>query len=144
MTTPDLSTSLQLRRTFAAPRERVFHAWTEPKLIEQWFRPMGQRTKVAVLDFHVGGAYRFELINPSGKGSTIEGNFVEVVPPERLVFTWLTESTHGEQTLVTVEFKERDGLTEILLTHDRLADEAMVLIHKQGWESCIDLVAEVL
>jgi uncharacterized protein YndB with AHSA1/START domain len=140
----DLQTSLHLRRTFAAPRERVFRAWTEPAVLEKWFKPMGLTITVAALELSVGGEYRFKLHGPDGSDTDIAGTYLEVDPPARLVFTWVTQATRGEQTVVTVDFVERDGLTEVQLTHDRLADEAMILAHQSGWESCIDRVAEVL
>jgi uncharacterized protein YndB with AHSA1/START domain len=141
---PDLQTSLHLRRTFAAPRERVFRAWTEPAVLEKWFKPMGLTITVTTLELRVGGEYRFKLHSPDGSQSDISGTYLEITPPARLVFTWVTDATRGEQTVVTLEFVERDGLTEVRLTHDRLADEAMILAHKSGWESCIDQIAAVL
>lgn len=144
MTGPDLQTSLHLRRTFAAPRERVFRAWTEAKGLEAWFKPMGMQTKVTVLELRVGGAFRFELTEANGESSTVAGTYLEIVPPERLAFTWVSASTLGEQTLVTVEFVEQGGHTEVRLTHERLADEAMVLMHGSGWGSCLEQLALVL
>lgn len=141
---PDIQTSLHLRRTVAAPPERVFRAWTEPKMIEQWFKPMGLRTTVTALELRVGGAYRFDLMSDDGASSYIAGHYVEIAPPERLAFTWMSKATNDEQTLVTVEFLARGGMTEIVLTHDRLADETLILMHKTGWESCLDLLPTVL
>lgn len=144
MTGPDQQTALRLRRTFAAPRDRVFRAWTEPGALEKWFRPMGLTITVTTLELRVGGEYRFKLHSADGSHSEIAGTYLEIAPPARLVFTWVTEATRGEQTVVTLEFVERDGFTEVQLTHDRLADEAMILAHKSGWESCIDQIAQVL
>ncbi len=144
MTSPELQTSFSIQRTFAAPCERVFRAWTEPQALEQWFRPMGMRIKVTTLELRVGGAYRFELLTQDAVSGYIMGTYLEIAPPERLVFTWVSDGTRDEQTLVTVEFVEQGGYTEMRLTHERLADEAMILAHKTGWESCIDQIAEVV
>jgi uncharacterized protein YndB with AHSA1/START domain len=144
MSNPDFQTSLHLRHTFAATPEQVFRAWTEPKALEQWFRPMGLRVTVVILDLRVGGEYRFQLHHQEDEHSSITGTYLEITPPTRLAFTWITEATHGEQTIVTLDFVEHCGLTEVHLTHDRLLDEATVLTHRTGWESCIDRIADVL
>jgi len=144
MHAPDAHTSLHVRRRFAASRERVFQAWTEPRELERWFRPLGSKVRVTHLDLRVAGAYRFELQYPEGGVTYIEGNYVEIARPERLAFTWSFDGTGGAQTLVTVEFVEEGGATEVRLTHERLADEAMVQAHRAGWESCLDMLAQVL
>jgi len=143
MAAHDPQTSLHVRRTVAAPRKRVFRAWTEPQALEHWFRPMGYRISVTTLELHVGGGYRFELLDQDTVSGYIMGTYLEIAPPERLVFTWVSDGTRDEQTLVTVEFIEKDDHTEIRLTHDRLADEAMVLAHQNGWESCLDQLQHV-
>jgi uncharacterized protein YndB with AHSA1/START domain len=91
----------------------------------------------------VGGAFYFDLTDASGEKSYMAGNYLEIVPPERLAFTWVSTATNDEQTLVTVEFLDRGGSTEVALTHDRLADEAMILVHQNGWGSCLDLMADL-
>jgi uncharacterized protein YndB with AHSA1/START domain len=105
---------------------------------------MGLTITVTTLELRAGGAYRFELHGPEGSHGAITGTYLEIVPPAKLAFTWVTEATRGEQTVVTLEFIERDGCTEVQLTHDRLADEAMILAHRAGWESCIDRLVEAL
>jgi len=144
MTSPDFQTTLHLNRIFKASRERVFRAWTQADLLEKWFHPVGFHTKVSTLELRVGGAYRLDLTGPNGEHSAFSGNYLEIVPPSRLVFTWVSEATNGEQTLVTLDFIERDGFTEVRLTHDRMADEAMILAHRLGWEACLEQLPTVL
>jgi uncharacterized protein YndB with AHSA1/START domain len=140
----DLQTTLQVARRFSASRERVFRAWTEPQMIEQWFRPMGLTTTVMTLELLVGGAFYFDLNAPTGETGYMAGNYLEIVCPERLAFTWVSNATNDEQTLVTIEFVERNEMTELALTHDRLADEAMILVHQNGWGVCLELMADLL
>jgi uncharacterized protein YndB with AHSA1/START domain len=138
---PDAVLTLHLSRTFAAPRERVFRAWTNAEAIQQWFRPMGMLTEVTRLELCVGGGFQFALTNPdNGEKSYITGRYVEIDPPQKLIFTWSSPGTQEHETLVTVEFVERSGVTEILLTHERFTDEAMRRAHEHGWDSCIDLL----
>ncbi len=129
---------LYLRRTFAAPRELVFRVWTEPQALESWFKPMGRRTKVVALDLRVGGGYCFEMRSPEGETYVFSGHYVEIVPPQKLAFTWVGEATGGIETLVTVEFLERSGSTEIALKHERFSSDEMVIGHQAGWNWMFD------
>jgi uncharacterized protein YndB with AHSA1/START domain len=135
---PEIRTWLRLRRTFNAAPEQVFRAWTEPEALQQWFKPLGHPVSVVALDLRVGGAYRFEMHLPDGERSPITGTYLEIVRPEKLVFTWCSGGTNHEETLVSVEFIDRGDATEIILTHERLADDAMETLHRQGWESVFE------
>ncbi|HEY8182946.1 MAG TPA: SRPBCC domain-containing protein, partial [Thermoanaerobaculia bacterium] len=79
------TTSLQVRRTFAAPREKVFQAWTDPQTLKQWFGPPGSKTTVAEIDLRVGGKFRLTLQKSTGEVVTAFGTFQEIRPSERLV-----------------------------------------------------------
>src|ERR1700687_5397369 len=91
------STTLVLRRTFTASRLRVFRAWIEPKALEHWLRPRGMSMTVSSLEARVGGSFRFNLEN----GGSIFGTYLQIVPPEKLVFTWSGEAIQGRETVVT-------------------------------------------
>ena len=135
---------LRLNRTFNAPRERVFHAWTHPDALQGWFRPNGMQSTVTQLDLRVGGSFRIELRLGDNVREVISGTYLEITPAERLVFTWSSSATNGQSTRVTVQFIERNQATELILTHERLADEPMVAKHQGGWESCLDMIADVV
>jgi uncharacterized protein YndB with AHSA1/START domain len=138
MTSPNLDVFLNLRRTFAAPRELVFHAWTERQALEGWFRPMGQPVKVIDLDLRVGGGYCFEFTTPDGESGAITGRYVEIDRPEKLVFTWQSFITDDYETLVTLEFVEREGKTEILLAHEHFPTQPMATAHETAWNWMLD------
>ncbi len=86
-------TTLVLRRTFTASRERVFRAWITPRALEHWLRPRGMSLTVCSLDARVGGSFRFELEN----GTSIVGTYLHMVPPEKLAFTWSGEVIPGDR-----------------------------------------------
>ncbi len=130
--TPDQTTSLQMRRLFAAPRERVFRAWIEREALEKWMSADGNRVVVSHLEAQVGGSYRLEAIVPDGTRTVIAGKYLEISVPEKLVFTWTSTITDNIETLVTIAFIERGASTEVILTHDRLVDGAMLITHQQG------------
>lgn len=82
--------SLEVRKTFAAPREKVFRAWTEPAAVNQWFPPPGYEAAPTDIDLRAGGTYRWGLRKlPDGEPFWTTGTFIEVDAPRRLVYTWL-------------------------------------------------------
>jgi uncharacterized protein YndB with AHSA1/START domain len=74
-------------REFDAPREVVWRAWTEPEHFTRWWGPHGFTTPVCEMDLRPGGAYRIVMRGPDGTELPHWGEFLEVAPPERLVFT---------------------------------------------------------
>jgi len=135
---------LHMNRRFDAPRERVFNAWTSPEVLLEWWRAGPDwETPAAEVDLRPGGSYRLSMRDTEkGETHTVVGEYKEVQPPERLVYTWSWESNTDEMagstgSLVTVEFKEDDGATEVTLTHSGFSDEHLKNMHAHGWEACI-------
>ena len=143
---PGTEITLNLRRTFQAPREKVFRAWTDPEELKKWWGPEGYATPSAEVDLRVGGKYRLGMRKlPDGEIFYLSGIYREVRPPERLVYTWRWEAQpeHGE-TLVTVEFREVGDSTEVVLTHERFPTETARDDHNRGWSGCLDRLAKLL
>lgn len=135
-----LATTLEVRRTIAAPREVVFRAWTEPEMLMKWWRvDAGWSTPIAEVDLRVGGRYRLGMLEPGKDGPyVVSGLYREVTPPDKLAFTWTWEGPGAaEETLVTVEFLDQGGSTEVVLTHQNFADENMRDEHQKGWGGCL-------
>ena len=135
-------TSLRITRTFAAPREKVFQAWTDPQALAKWFAPSADfQTRIPKFELRVGGAYRIEM-QLGDKNNIVVGTYREIRPPQRLVFTWKweTASTGGDagDTLVTLEFAERGGQTDLVLIHERFASAEARDAHDKGWVGCLD------
>ncbi len=139
-------TTLQLTRTFAAPREKVFRAWTDPEEVKKWFHPPGYETPSAEIDLRVGGKYRLGMRKlPDGEVFYLSGTYREVRRPERLVYTWQWEAEPElGATLVTVEFHDRGGSTEIVLTHELFPTEKARQEHEQGWSGGLDNLGKIL
>jgi uncharacterized protein YndB with AHSA1/START domain len=135
---PAEGTVLQLRRTLPARREDVFRAWTQPDLFSQWFTPPRGESS-AELDARVGGTFSMEMRSPMAPTVRAEGTYLEVVPPERLVFTltWQGYPFDTGETLVTVEFREREEMTEVVLIHERQPSRLVHACHWMGWRSCL-------
>lgn len=139
---PDIS--LTIRRTVAAPRERVFHAWSDPAAMRQWLCPVGSTVTEAVAEARVGGRYRVVMQPDDGGAPSIAyGTYREVVPPERLVFTWHWEHQPVE-TLVTVELHDLGTETEVVLVHEQFPDTGARDRHNQGWASSLEHLALAL
>lgn len=128
-------TSLRLQRVFDVPREQVFAAWTDPDKLKRWFGPEGHSARRVEVDLRVGGRYRLEMRGAQGDKYVISGTYQDVQPPERLVYTWAMgeETGEGGETLVTLEFAESDGRTQVTLTHERFPDSLVRDQHEEGW-----------
>jgi uncharacterized protein YndB with AHSA1/START domain len=145
-TQPQPETALQIRRTFAAPRERVYRAWTDAKQFALWFHPtMEYTTIITQMDLRNGGAYKLEMHHKGGNVSKLAGTYKEVKPPEKLVFTWRWQQENAApDTLVTVEFRDLGGSTEILLTHSNFTNAEDRDKHNQGWTGCFTVLETYL
>jgi uncharacterized protein YndB with AHSA1/START domain len=137
---PHNNSTLVLRRTFEASRERVFRAWITPRALEHWLRPRGMSMTVRSLDARVGGSFRFDLED----GSSMTGTYLQVVPPEKLVYTWSGGAAQSWETVVTLDFLEHGAATEVVLTHEGLSTPERRALAEGGWPSLFDALAEVL
>jgi uncharacterized protein YndB with AHSA1/START domain len=134
--------SLTLVRRMKAPPARVWDAWIRPELMAQWFGPHHTRVEAAEADPRPGGAFRVMLREDNGDRHEVAGEYTEIEPGQRLVFSWAWVSTPERVSRVTVGFRPVPEGTEVTLTHDRFADEATATRHTRGWtESLERLVA---
>ena len=145
-TQPTTETTLQLRRVFSAPREKVFKAWTDPEQMKKWIIPQnGFSVPNAEVDLRVGGKYRIEMLSPEGVCHTAVGRYREIVILKKLVFTWFWENRPDEgETLVTIEFYEQGNSTEVVLTHELFQNEAVRDAHNKGWSGALGQLARFL
>jgi uncharacterized protein YndB with AHSA1/START domain len=138
--------TLLIERTFQAPAQAVFDAWTNEEVMRRWFH--GQHdweTPEAQVDLRLGGSVRVVMRDPHkdlewGGG----GHYTEIDPPTRLVFTWTWDDDNDRETLIELDFEEVEGVTTVRLTHSRLRDQESVLSHEGGWNACLDNLEQVL
>ena len=139
--------AVQVRRTFAAPRTRVFQAWVDPQVMTQWFARGPDMAPVTVVeaDARAGGRYRVDcLCPPDNKVYKMTGTYSEVRPPEKLVFSWWWEGADFEPSRVSVEFRELGpASTEVILTHE-LLPEPQREEHRKGWIGCFEMLERAL
>jgi uncharacterized protein YndB with AHSA1/START domain len=139
--------TLRMERTFQAPVQAVFDAWTSEEVMRRWFH--GQHdweTPEAEVDLRLGGAVRVVMRDPvkdteHGGG----GYYTEIDPPNRLAFTWTWDDDDDDRrTLIEVEFEEAEDATTVRFTHSNLRDQESVLNHKEGWTACFDNLERTL
>ena len=145
---PQTKTSLTISRTINAPRDRVFAAWTDPAQLHKWWGAGENFTApIAEVDLRTGGSYRLGMQAPGQEAPYVVGGvYREVSPPEKLVYTWVWEKGPVDTSDWTppVEFVDKGGSTEIVLTHEQFADEHMRDEHNQGWNGCLDSLDRML
>ncbi len=137
-TTATVKPSLTLKRRLRALPAQVYSAWTEPEKLKRWFCPGDTQLTLAEFDTRKGGRYRIVARSPDGEEHDVSGVFREVVPNEKLVYTWAWRSTPERQSLVTVEFRSEGTGTLLTLTHEDFFDEAARDRHRGGWTSILD------
>ncbi|MEM6989259.1 MAG: SRPBCC domain-containing protein [Myxococcota bacterium] len=129
-----------LSAEFRAPRGKVFDAWTQPALLSKWFFvEAGYRTHDVIVDLAPLRPYQIVVTPDAGESTRIHGTFVQVVPGERLVYTW-TGACADEQywTLVNVTFADKEGGgSRVELDHGVFRTDADRAMHEQGWFACV-------
>lgn len=134
-------TSLQITKYIAATREKVFQAWTNPEWVSRWFAPGEMTVPLAEVDARVGGQYRIQMKNKDDETFTTSGEYQEIIPNEKLVFTWGWEGPERHESIVTIELHDKEAGTEVVLTHERLENTQSTDHHTEGWQGCLENLA---
>jgi uncharacterized protein YndB with AHSA1/START domain len=127
--------------TIDAPVERVFDAFIEPAARMQWWSVPGRfHVTHADSDLRPGGGWSMRGTRADGQPFLVRGEYREVFRPTLLVFTWLPD-WQGDTTesLVRIELTERDGVTDLRLTHSGLVTEPSRTSHR-GWPQILGLL----
>lgn len=144
--------ALNIERFIEARRELVWKAWSEPAVVEKWLR-MGMAIESVKMDFRVGGKFRVQIKMSDKEFFTMAGIYMEIKPPERIVYTldWEKDGSgtefgelEGNESLVTVEFRAFPEGTKLALTHERFASVESRDRHQEGWRMWMDLLSEFL
>ena len=127
--------------TFAVSAETAFEAWTDPSEIHEWFGPTANCMVRAEIDLKVGGAWQFIFEETDEKTVMLEGEYLEIVQNEKLVFSWRhavitgdNERVVTESSKVTLRFNEADGNTTITLNHENITSKDGLLGVGKGWQ----------
>ena len=142
VTASDAQTRLVLKRVFPATRERVFDAWTTPAIMQTFMNGCGSTlgSKIDV-DLRVGGNYRIAMKNAEDEENVAVGTYQVIDRPNLLVCTWRWVEDAPElehETLLTLEFADVSGGTELTLTHERFKDSEQRDRHNEGWSTILE------
>jgi uncharacterized protein YndB with AHSA1/START domain len=136
-----------ITREFDAPRHLVFRAWTEPDLIRQWWHANRGEIKSIAVDLRVGGEWRYVMVTPDGFEVAFHGEYLEIVPDERMVHTEVYEAMPDSHAVETVEFAEAGGRTLVTMLvrcqkkehRDAYIESGM----EDGLQDALDLMEQV-
>lgn len=140
----DVKPSLTIKRRFNAPPEKVFAAWTDAEKVKRWMGPGEVKVLSAESDARSGGHYRWLMQTQDGEQHDVSGVYREVVPNEKLVFTWAWKSTPERESLVTLTFKRDGDGTLMTLMHEQFADDEARDRHRHGWDGSLEKLEKYL
>ncbi|MDQ6926535.1 MAG: SRPBCC domain-containing protein [Candidatus Eremiobacteraeota bacterium] len=139
--------ALVLRRTYRAPRQQVFDAWTKPQLAATFLGPGDVTVPEIEMDVREGGTYRIVMLMPDGERFNVSGTYRDVRAPERLSMTWRWEEDNPAEeydSLLTLNFNEVADGTELVLEHEQLATVESRDRHADGWGKILDELSSVV
>jgi uncharacterized protein YndB with AHSA1/START domain len=133
------------RRVFPLSRERLFQAWTDPVELAKWWGPKAWVVRRCEIDLRPRGTWRTWFKLPDGSEQIVGGSYLEIDPPERLVFTW-EPSQSGDAlevapSIVTLRFNAHADGTELVLSHRKLTTGGAVDMDV-GWTNTFDSLAD--
>lgn len=150
---------VEVTRIFRAPLEWVWKAWSDSEIIRKWWGPMGYVSLYAKNDFRVGGKYLFDMESPDGKIIWSAGEYKEIIPNEKIVYTDQFADKDGnsispndiglrgmwpKNLYVTVEFEKMEhNQTKMILSHMGIPRE-MHDEYVDGWNQSMDKFQEIV
>lgn len=136
---------VRIERTFDAPAEDVFDAWTSEEVIARWFKPaQGWQEAGAEVDLRVGGSIRVVMRTPNGEPVRAGGEYTLIERPHRLAFTWTFDDDPTNQQMIELDFTERDGVTTVLFVNSDISEAERRDAQYEGWSTCLDNMERVL
>jgi uncharacterized protein YndB with AHSA1/START domain len=130
-------TQILITREFHARSHQVFRVWTTPELVQKWWAGKRGTTTTVDMDFQVGGTWRYVLVSESGDEVAFHGEYREIVPDQRVVWTEHFEGPwpEGEPVVNTLTLSEHDGRTTLQLLSDCPDQEVRDMIVNSGMET---------
>ena len=136
---------VRIERTFAAPAEAVFDAWTNPEVMRRWFHcGPDWETPVAEVDLRVGGTVRVVMRTPDGTEAGARAEYMVIDRPRRLVMTWTFDDDPSNEQLIELSFSEAEGLTTVLMVNSGISTDARRDAQDWGWNGCLDQLGSLL
>lgn len=141
----DAPIELRLTRHYSASAERLWQAWTDPQALMRWFGPAEtRRVLLAQTDVRTGGEYHVAFSTEDGLEHYASGEYREVHPHRRLVFTWAWRDAPEETSLITLEFTPTQDGTQLAFLQTPFVDQATRDGHEHGWSGALERLTEYL
>ncbi len=152
------SKDLTIVRTFNAPKELVWKAWTEPEHFKKWWGPREFSCPDAEIDFRIGGKFLSSMMDDNGNKIWATGTYKEIIPNKKIVFTDSFADEKGNivssedygmkgvplEMMVTVLLEEENGKTKMTMTHQGLPAGEHSEGANIGWNTSFDKMVELL
>jgi len=136
---------VRIERTFAAPAEDVFDAWTSPEVMRRWLHPGPDwATPEAEVDLRVGGRVRVVMRRPDGSEASAHGEYTVIDRPRRLVMTWTFDDDPSNEQMMDLTFSESEGSTTVLLVNTAISTDERRDAQDWGWHGCLDQLERML
>jgi uncharacterized protein YndB with AHSA1/START domain len=136
---------VRIERTFDAPAEAVFDAWTSPEVMRRWFHVAPDwETPAAEVDLRVGGTVRVVMRRPDGTEVGAGGEYTEIDRPRRLVMTWSFSDEPSNRQLIELSFSESEGSTKVVMINSGISTDERRDAQDWGWQGCFGELERVL
>jgi uncharacterized protein YndB with AHSA1/START domain len=135
---------IRITRRIAATADEIYDAWTDPTSVSEWMVSIPGGSTRAKLDPRVGGRFHVDITD-AGKTYPHEGEYLRLERPRLIEFTWISEATNQQRTVVRVELRPlTNDETELTLTHTLLPTEEAAQDHRGGWSTALDRLAAMI
>lgn len=140
--------SVKVEKEFSVPVEALFDAWTAPEQLKQWWKPMGHQLVDVTNDLREGGRVEYRFETGTENSLTVNGEYLEVKPAEKLVYTWNWQvnqpGLHHSEYKLTLNFSSSQHGSKIEVSQENFKDQESVLPHQEGWERSLEDLAKFL
>ena len=134
---------LRIERTFDAPAEDVFDAWTSPEVMRRWFHCAPDwDTPEAAVDLRVDGKVQVVMRRPDGTEVEAQGEYTVIDPP--LVMTWTFDDDPSNEQLIELSFSESKGSTTVLMVNSGISTDERRDAQDEGWHRCLNELERML
>jgi uncharacterized protein YndB with AHSA1/START domain len=136
---------VRIERSFDAPAEDVFDAWTSPEVMRRWLHPeLDWGTPVAEVDLRIGGSVRVVMRRPDGTMAEMRGRYTLIDRPHRLVMAWTFADEPSNEQLIELSFTESEGSTTVLMINSAISTGERRDSQEWGWRGCLDELERAL
>jgi uncharacterized protein YndB with AHSA1/START domain/predicted pyridoxine 5'-phosphate oxidase superfamily flavin-nucleotide-binding protein len=136
-------------RRLKSPVRAVYAAWTEPRLLARWLAPGGDTVTSITMDLRKGGRYRLEGVHGDGRPYSFSGTYLELAEDRRVAMSWIYDGPvaelKGRPSVVVADLRELEpDLTELTVTHEKLAERDAAEIYRVSWTECFCKLDDVV